>query len=63
MDSIWVILAFCYMKGYDVQGAWDEVLKTNMSKVDPVTGKVKRRSDGKILKPDGWQEPDLSKFI
>lgn len=63
MDSIWVILAFCHMKGYNVQGAWDEVLKTNMSKVDPVTGKVKRRSDGKILKPEGWKEPDLSKFV
>jgi predicted HAD superfamily Cof-like phosphohydrolase len=63
MDSIWVILAFCHMKGYDVHGAWNEVLRTNMSKVDPNTGKVKRRSDGKILKPEGWQEPDLSKFI
>jgi len=33
-----------------------------MAKVDPVTGKVKRREDGKILKPEGWTPPDLSKF-
>jgi predicted HAD superfamily Cof-like phosphohydrolase len=50
------------MKGYDVAGAWDEVLKSNMAKVDPVTRKVKRREDGKILKPEGWKPPDLSKF-
>lgn len=63
MDMIWVILGFCHMKGYDIQGAWDEVTKTNMAKVDPVTGKVRRREDGKILKPDDWKEPDMSKFL
>ena len=62
MDLIWVTLGFCHMKGYDVAGAWNEVLKTNMEKVDPVTGKVKRREDGKILKPEGWKPPDMSKF-
>lgn len=63
MDMIWVILAFCHMKGYNVQGAWDEVTKTNLSKINPITGKVERRADGKILKPDGWSEPNFSKFI
>lgn len=63
MDLIWVTLGFCHMKGYDVAGAWDEVLKTNMAKVDPETGKVKRRLDGKILKPEGWKPPDLTKFV
>ena len=63
MDMIWVILGFCHMKGYDISGAWDEVVKTNMAKVDPVTGKVRRREDGKILKPEGWSPPDMSKFI
>lgn len=37
---------------------WNLVQKANMAKVDPVTGKVKRREDGKILKPDGWVAPD-----
>jgi len=63
MDLIWVTLGFCHMKGYDICGAWDEVVKTNMAKVDPVTGKVRRREDGKILKPEGWKPPDMSKFI
>jgi predicted HAD superfamily Cof-like phosphohydrolase len=63
MDMIWVILGFCHMKGYNIAGAWDEVVKTNMAKVDPVTGKVRRRADGKILKPEGWQPPDMTNFI
>jgi len=63
MDMIWVILAFCHMKGYNVPGSWDEVTKTNLSKIDPSTGKVIRRADGKILKPAGWSEPNFSKFI
>ena len=63
MDMIWVILGFCHMKGYDIQGAWNEVLATNMAKVDSVTGKARRREDGKILKPEGWSPPNMSKFI
>lgn len=63
MDLIWVTLGFCHMKGFDVTGAWDEVLRSNMAKVDRQTGKVKRREDGKILKPEGWKPPDLSKFV
>ena len=63
MDLIWVTLGYCHMKGYDVQGAWNEVLRSNMKKLDPKTQKVIRREDGKILKPEGWTPPDLTKFI
>ena len=63
MDMIWVILGFCYMKGYDVQGAWNEVARSNLSKIDSVTGKVKKREDGKVLKPEGWTPPDLTPFV
>ena len=63
MDMIWVILGYCHMKGYDIPGAWSEVTRTNLSKIDATTGKVRRREDGKILKPEGWKEPDFSKYI
>jgi predicted HAD superfamily Cof-like phosphohydrolase len=63
MDMIWVILGFCHMKGFNVAGAWNEVSKSNLCKIDSKTGKVIKRHDGKILKPDGWLPPDLSKFI
>ena len=63
MDMIWVILGYCVMKGYDVQGAWDEVARSNLSKIDKATGKVIKRADGKVLKPEGWTPPQLAKFL
>jgi predicted HAD superfamily Cof-like phosphohydrolase len=63
MDLIWVILGYCYMKGFDVEGAWAEVARSNLSKIDSETGKVIRREDGKILKPLNWSPPELDKFI
>ena len=63
MDMIWVILGYCYMKGYDVDGAWAEVARSNLSKIDPVTGKVTKRKDGKVMKPEGWTPPELKPFV
>jgi predicted HAD superfamily Cof-like phosphohydrolase len=63
MDLIWVTLGYCIHKGYDIEGAWNEVARSNMAKVDPETGKVKRRSDGKILKPADWTPPNLAPFV
>ena len=63
MDMIWVILGFCYMKGYDVSGAWKEVARSNLAKIDPSTGKVNKREDGKVIKPEGWTAPDLKQFV
>ena len=63
MDMIWVILGYCYMKKYNISGAWREVADSNLSKIDSKTGKVLRREDGKILKPEGWKPPDFSKYV
>jgi predicted HAD superfamily Cof-like phosphohydrolase len=60
---IWVILGYCYMKGFDVDGAWKEVARSNLAKIDPTTGKVIKRADGKVLKPEGWTPPELEQFI
>lgn len=62
MDMIWVILGYCYMKGYDVDGAWNEVARSNLAKINPETGKVNKRADGKVLKPEGWTPPQLEQF-
>lgn len=63
MDMIWVILGYCHMKKYDVEGAWGEVSRSNLAKIDVATGKVIRREDGKILKPEGWTPPNLESFV
>ena len=62
-DMIWVIVGYMRSRGWDCEGIWDEGAKSNLSKIDPNTGLVKRREDGKILKPEGWQPPDFAKFV
>lgn len=42
---------------------WEAVVTSNMAKVDPTTGKVTKREDGKVLKPPGWTAPDLAKLL
>lgn len=45
--------------GQDVSSMMKVVMKANMAKIDPITGKCNRReSDGKIMKPEGWSPPD-----
>jgi predicted HAD superfamily Cof-like phosphohydrolase len=61
-DMMWVIIGYMLSKGYDVEGAWDEGAKSNLAKIDTLTGKVTKREDGKVLKPEGWKKPDFSKF-
>ena len=63
LDLIWVVLGYCYMRGYDVEGGWKEVARSNLDKIDKVTGKVKKRDDGKVLKPNDWQPPKLETFV
>jgi predicted HAD superfamily Cof-like phosphohydrolase len=62
-DMMWVIVGFMKSRGWDCEQAWDEGAKSNLSKIDSVTGKVIRREDGKILKPEGWQPPNFKKFV
>mgnify|MGYP001272484052 FL=1 len=41
--------------------AFKEVHRSNMAKL--VDGKVHRRDDGKVMKPDDWQPPNLAQFL
>lgn len=47
----------------DLDGAWNEVLRSNIAKIDPLTGKSNKRKDGKVTKPTNWQSPQLEAFI
>jgi hypothetical protein len=38
-------------------------MATNFAKIDRETGKVRKREDGKVLKPTGWHPPVLSPFL
>ena len=62
-DLMWVIVGYMKSRGWDCENIWDEGAQSNLSKIDKVTLKVKKREDGKILKPEGWKPPDFAKFI
>ncbi len=62
-DMIWVIVGYARSRGWDMDAAWIEGAKSNLSKIDPETGLVRRREDGKILKPEGWAEPNFKQFV
>jgi len=57
LDLVWVAMGALIASGVDVNRMWDEVSRANLSKIDPATGYVKRREDGKILKPHDWRGP------
>jgi len=56
-DLIWVILGMCNSLGINIHPVWQEITASNMSKT--VDGKVIRREDGKILKPDSYFPPNI----
>ena len=57
-DSMYVLIGTALEYGIPLPQIWNIVQATNMAKVDPVTGKVRKREDGKVLKPKGWQPPE-----
>jgi predicted HAD superfamily Cof-like phosphohydrolase len=63
IDILVVTIGAINSLGADAESAWQEVMRTNMAKIDPATGKVLRREDGKVLKPKGWTPPNLEPFI
>lgn len=63
MDIIVVTVGAAHSLGVDVEGAWKEVVDNNNSKVDKETGKVRKREDGKILKPEGWKPPNFEQYV
>ena len=63
IDILVVTIGAIHSMGADVEGAWKEVMRTNFAKVDSETGKVRKREDGKVLKPVGWNPPVLSPYL
>jgi predicted HAD superfamily Cof-like phosphohydrolase len=63
VDILVVTMGAIRTGGFDGEGAWKEVMDTNFAKIDPETGKVRKREDGKVLKPEGWKAPELAQFI
>ena len=63
IDILVVTIGAIHSMGADAEGAWKEVMSTNLAKIDKETGKVRKREDGKVLKPIGWVPPELAPFV
>ena len=63
IDILVVTLGAIRAGSFEGEGAWKEVMGTNFAKIDPNTGKVRKREDGKVLKPQGWRAPQLEQFV
>lgn len=57
MDIVFATLSGALRLGYDVDGAWAEVVRSNMSKVG---GTV---VNGKLIKPDTYSPADFAPYL
>jgi predicted HAD superfamily Cof-like phosphohydrolase len=62
IDLIWVTEGLMLSMGMPMQKLWNEVARSNHSKISD-TGKIKKREDGKILKPDTYSPPQLESIL
>ena len=63
LDMIWVITGYMLAKGWLIKSGWGEVVRSNLSKIDPEAGKCIKREDGKVLKPASYSPPNLEPFL
>ena len=63
IDIMVVTIGALHSGGFDAEGAWKEVMRSNFSKIDKETGMVRKREDGKVLKPITYSPPDLAPFV
>lgn len=59
VDSYYYSLNAMAKQGVNMSKVFNIVHKANMDKRDSETGKFLKRDDGKIIKPDGWNMPDI----
>ena len=56
-DIIYIACGTAVSYGIPLDKVFEEVHRSNMAKL--VDGKVLRREDGKVQKPEGWTPPDI----
>ena len=62
-DAIVVIIGTCLEYGIPIGRVLEAVNLSNLEKIDPETGRVLLRDDGKILKPPDWTPPDIAGIL
>lgn len=59
-DLLYVAYWLAARVGIDIEAAFARVHASNLSKLDPATGRPLKREDGKALKGPAYRPPDLS---
>lgn len=60
-DTVWVLMGLASSVGIPFDTVWNEVKASNLSKV--VDGKLLKREDGKVMKPESYFKPDLNSVL
>jgi predicted HAD superfamily Cof-like phosphohydrolase len=63
LDIIVVCIGYGLSRGWPMVEGWQEVMQSNLAKIGPDGFAKRRPEDGKILKPEGWQPPDLKRVL
>ena len=61
-DVVYVAYGTALVHGIDLDAVIAEIHRSNMTKLGP-DGQVRRRADGKILKGDHYEAPDVSAVL
>lgn len=61
-DLKWVIEGLEHTLQLPQQQIWDEVARSNLSKISD-NGKIIKREDGKVLKPENYSPPNIKKVL
>lgn len=66
-DAMWTLAAVIFLAahtyGIPLMAVFEEIHRSNLSKLDPETGVPLRRDDGKILKPPSYRPPDIARIL
>jgi predicted HAD superfamily Cof-like phosphohydrolase len=64
VDIVYVAMGTAYMMGLPWQKLWNEVHTTNMNKVRTTNSEQsKRKNLLDVIKPEGWQPPNLKAIL
>lgn len=64
VDAWYYMLNTAAKHGQNLSKLFDVIHEANMNKRDPVSKQfIRRESDGKVIKPDGWKPPNIDEEI
>ena len=64
IDLVYVAVGTAYLHGFQFDEGWDRVQAANMAKVRAERADQSKRGTAyDVIKPEGWQAPDLSDFV